>query len=188
MYFEEYQKQAITTRHRSYASTIIQKDLKYFGMGLIGETGELVEKVKKILRDDDGILTADRRLMIKKEIGDVIWYMTNICEETNLKMDDIHYKSHQDGYVHHGLRNMFDVVCLIAQEVGEISATIDKVCNGSDSYISERLYPQLCELFTLLEEFCTSCALEIQMVAKYNIEKLFSRKERGTITGDGDNR
>jgi NTP pyrophosphatase (non-canonical NTP hydrolase) len=189
MNFEEYQKKAITTRHRSYESTVIGKDLKYFSMGLIGETGELVDKVKKILRDDNGQITKERRLMLKQELGDITWYLANVCEETNINMDDLHHKSELAGYTHHGQRHIFDVSCLIAQRVGQISVIIDEICRHSNNNITmPLLHKGLCELFYLLEEFCTACALEISMVAQHNIEKLFSRLERGTIIGSGDNR
>ena len=46
----------------------------YLALGLIGETGEVAEHVKKYLRDDEGFLTEDRRQKLIKELGDVLWY------------------------------------------------------------------------------------------------------------------
>jgi len=39
---------------------------------LAGEIGEVVEKIKKIIRDEDGLLTKERCEEIEKELGDVL--------------------------------------------------------------------------------------------------------------------
>jgi len=183
MHFEEYQRKAITTRHQN-----IYHNLKYFSMGLIGEAGELVDKVKKILRDDSGNITKDRRNAIRGEIGDVLWYLANICEETEIKMDDLHLRSELKGYAHHGDRNIFDLSCYIANKVSDISISVDIIRKNPDDTIPEAFGNELAELFILLEEFCTACALDITMVSEHNIQKLFDRQERGVISGEGDNR
>lgn len=82
-------------------------------LGLAGESGEVSEKIKKIIRDNNGVVTDEKRAEIKKELGDVLWYVAQLCTEFGLSMDE---------------------------------------------------------------------------VAKTNLEKLFSRKERGVLHGDGDNR
>ncbi|MBU3942519.1 hypothetical protein KKA24_00885, partial [Patescibacteria group bacterium] len=69
--------------------------------------------IKKVFRDNDGVLDEERKQMLKKELGDVLWYLAQLSTELGLSFDD---------------------------------------------------------------------------VANFNIEKLASRKERGTIHGDGDNR
>lgn len=61
----------------------------YCTMGLCGETGEVAEKVKKLYRDSNGIVTNDFKLGIKKELGDVIWYVTALAEEFNLSLEEI---------------------------------------------------------------------------------------------------
>lgn len=53
----------------------------YTALGAAGECGEIADKVKRILRDDGGILTEDRRLSIAKEAGDAFWYLAALCEE-----------------------------------------------------------------------------------------------------------
>lgn len=63
--------------------------LAYVGLGLVGEAGELANQIKKILRDDNGEVTVERRETIKKELGDVLWYAARLCRELYLDMDDI---------------------------------------------------------------------------------------------------
>ncbi len=109
MDFKEYQKLC--------RETAIYPDLGhnyiYPTLGLVGEAGEIAEKIKKVIRDNGGVIDEERKQMIKKELGDVLWYLAQLSTELKLSFDD---------------------------------------------------------------------------VASFNIEKLASRKERGTIHGDGDNR
>lgn len=88
-------------------------NIYYPTLGLAGEAGEVAEKVKKIMRDKKGEVTEKEREELKKEIGDVLWYVGALCSELNINMGD---------------------------------------------------------------------------VASQNIDKLSSRKERGKLQGDGDNR
>ena len=56
---------------------------------LVGDSGEVAEKVKKILRDNQGIIEEEKRQEIKKELGDVLWYVAQIATELNLSLDEI---------------------------------------------------------------------------------------------------
>ncbi len=48
----------------------------YLTIGVAGETGEIAEKVKKILRNDDGVISEEMREALKHEVGDVLWYLS----------------------------------------------------------------------------------------------------------------
>lgn len=54
-----------------------------------GETGEVLEHVKKHLRDDGGVMTKERVEKLKAEVGDVIWYIANLCSDLGLKLNDV---------------------------------------------------------------------------------------------------
>ncbi|MEA3293101.1 MAG: nucleoside triphosphate pyrophosphohydrolase family protein [Patescibacteria group bacterium] len=58
-------------------------------LGLVGESGEVAEKIKKVLRDNNGIIDEERKQEIKKELGDVLWYIAQIATELNLQLDEI---------------------------------------------------------------------------------------------------
>jgi NTP pyrophosphatase (non-canonical NTP hydrolase) len=109
MDFQEYQKKSRETA--LYPGK--DKNFVYPTLGLSGEAGEVAEKIKKVLRDKNGIIDEVTRAEIQKELGDVLWYTSQIATELGLSLDE---------------------------------------------------------------------------VAQKNIEKLFSRKERGTLHGNGDNR
>jgi NTP pyrophosphatase (non-canonical NTP hydrolase) len=61
----------------------------YPALGLAGEAGEVAEKVKKMCRDDSCILTEDRRQAIKKELGDVLWYVSETARCAGLDLSDV---------------------------------------------------------------------------------------------------
>lgn len=109
MNFQDYQEKSRKTA--LYPN--IGKNFVYPVIGLAGETGEVSEKIKKVIRDKNGVIDDDTREAIKKELGDVLWYVSQLATELGLSLDDI---------------------------------------------------------------------------AENNIEKLYSRFERGTINGNGDNR
>jgi NTP pyrophosphatase (non-canonical NTP hydrolase) len=102
------------TQSRKTAQVIeCNHGITYPTLGLVNEAGEFAGKVKKIFRDKNGIISETDRLALKAELGDVLWYLTQLCTELNLTLEE---------------------------------------------------------------------------VAQSNLEKLFSRLERGKISGDGDNR
>lgn len=108
MDFNTYQQQAATT-------AVYPESAKYIypTLGLCGEAGEVAEKIKKVIRDNGGVFTEEKKKEIVKEVGDVLWY--------------------------------------IAALLSDLDITMDEAATG-------------------------------------NLEKLFSRKERGVINGNGDNR
>jgi NTP pyrophosphatase (non-canonical NTP hydrolase) len=122
MEFNEYQEKALTTaiyleKFKLIFENLPETVIKYLGLSYtsngLGEVGEIQGKIKKILRDQGGNVTEENKEDLKKELGDVLWYVAAMCSELGLSMDD---------------------------------------------------------------------------VAKTNIDKLFSRKERNVLTGSGDNR
>ncbi|MCP9489266.1 MAG: nucleoside triphosphate pyrophosphohydrolase family protein [Solirubrobacteraceae bacterium MAG38_C4-C5] len=64
-------------------------NLLYPTLGLCGEAGEVAEKVKKMIRDDDGVLSPERREALAGELGDVLWYVAQLATEAGLDLDAI---------------------------------------------------------------------------------------------------
>jgi NTP pyrophosphatase (non-canonical NTP hydrolase) len=60
-------------------------------LGLAGETGELLSEYKKRLRDGEShLLFKDR---VCEELGDLLWYIANVAEKFDLKLEDIAQKN-----------------------------------------------------------------------------------------------
>ena len=89
MDFNEYQK--ISRRTAKYPNLGKKKEdnFLYPVLGLLGEAGEVAEKVKKLFRDDNGNLTSERKELIKKELGDVLWYLAQIATDLDIELDDV---------------------------------------------------------------------------------------------------
>lgn len=91
--FNYYQERAIqydTTR------LAIDKEARYDGymekaLGLAGETGEVLEKIKKMIRDKDGVFhpTPEDIDELKKELGDVLWYLSALAFYNDIELDDV---------------------------------------------------------------------------------------------------
>lgn len=63
--------------------------LAYPALGLAGEAGEVAEHAKKAIRDDAGEVSAERRAAMAKELGDVLWYVSQLASELGLDLDEI---------------------------------------------------------------------------------------------------
>ncbi len=61
----------------------------YPTLGLANEAGEVAGKVKKIFRDKNGVISDEDREALKQELGDVLWYLAQICTELNLSLQEV---------------------------------------------------------------------------------------------------
>jgi NTP pyrophosphatase (non-canonical NTP hydrolase) len=84
MEFQEYQKRAVETAVYSDEWRLI-----YPVMGLANEAGEVLGKVKKVMRDDGGEVTLERREEILAEIGDLLWYVAVTCSDLDASLSDV---------------------------------------------------------------------------------------------------
>ena len=65
------------------------KNFIYPTLGLAGEAGEVAEKIKKVLRDNQGIIDQPRKEEIAKELGDALWYLAQIATELGLSLEEV---------------------------------------------------------------------------------------------------
>lgn len=97
MNFNEYQKKAHSTAQYptrislfgGYKDEIAILNWAYPSLGLSAEVGELENQLKKVIRDDKGIITEMRDVEIRDEIGDVLWYIAELCSTLGYSMDEI---------------------------------------------------------------------------------------------------
>lgn len=78
----QYQKMALET-------AIYPQPIIYPTLGLTGEAGEVSDKVKKVLRDNNSIFTEDKKTEIAKEVGDVLWYCATLSHDIGYTLEEI---------------------------------------------------------------------------------------------------
>ena len=61
----------------------------YPTLGLTGEAGEVADKVKKVLRDRNGVFDAETSAAIKLELGDVFWYVAQLSMELGYDLEEV---------------------------------------------------------------------------------------------------
>ena len=85
MNFSEYQtKSRKTALYPAIGHAVI-----YPTLGLTNEAGEVAEKIKNIFRDKEGVIGAAEREALKGELGDVLWYLAQVCTELDLSLNEV---------------------------------------------------------------------------------------------------
>ena len=74
---------------RTWGKVETNHPIVYPTLGLTNEAGELAGKVKKIFRDQGGCISEADREALKGELGDVLWYLTQICTQLDLDLADV---------------------------------------------------------------------------------------------------
>lgn len=95
--------QQVATHSAIYPGQGTPLGLVYVALKMNGEAGEFAEHVGKAMRDDDLMraqlvnsddsggtamqaLTSERRALLIKEIGDVLWYLSAACNELGISL------------------------------------------------------------------------------------------------------
>ena len=84
MTINEYQDGARSTAIYPESRKII-----YPTLGLTGEAGEVADKVKKVIRDNNDEFSAERRRQIALELGDVMWYAAALAHDLGYTLDEV---------------------------------------------------------------------------------------------------
>lgn len=83
MTFDDYQQKALTTAVDE-GSELMQRVL-----GLVGESGEIADKIKKWLRDDSGSPAKLDKEGLVEELGDTLWYIAALADHLGYKLDQV---------------------------------------------------------------------------------------------------
>lgn len=189
MNLNEYQKMARSTAIYPESAKMI-----YPALGLIGECGEVAEKVKKLLRDDDdGEMTPKRREGIKKELGDVMWYVANICCNTDHDLEMI-YRMRTASIIQQARNMKIPQLVLCLNRYATFAAHILEIwfynhrCDPISKSHFNDLPMHLTHIVVCVEELGRKCNINFEDIYVTNIGKLLDRKKRGKIKGEGDTR
>jgi NTP pyrophosphatase (non-canonical NTP hydrolase) len=83
--YGSYQEQS----RKTYSDIETNDPIVYPTLGLVNEAGEFAGKIKKIFRDKGGTISDDDRDALKGELGDVLWYLTQICTNLGLSLEEV---------------------------------------------------------------------------------------------------
>ncbi len=89
MNFQEYQEQS----RKTAIYPKVGDNFVYPILGIAGESGEVAEKVKKVLREKNGIVDEETKQEIVKELGDLLWYMSQLASELGISFDEVAQKN-----------------------------------------------------------------------------------------------
>ena len=87
MDFREYQIKTRITDKGAGPEHGLTPGWVYYVLGIAGETGELVEKIKKHFRDDYGQMTEEKKKEIVKEMGDCLWYHARLADVLDIDLN-----------------------------------------------------------------------------------------------------
>ncbi len=68
-------------------------ELFHLVLGLVGESGEIAEKMKKIVRDNASNFDVLDKEDLKKELGDILWYIATLADYFDIPLEDIGKKN-----------------------------------------------------------------------------------------------
>lgn len=159
----------------------------YAELGLGNEAGEVLGKVKKLLRDGNGDMKTYKPKGVDfipatlDELGDVAFYAMRCLIETaaSEEAEEIPFNK-----LWNPEPDLFHESMLY--DVEELIRAAKELLIGIAIFIESGL--NFDEIIDTLDEMARILGSDLQAVVKANIEKLSGRKERGTIKGDGDNR
>lgn len=177
MNFKEYQTESRKTA--KYPN--LNQSIEYPLMGLMGEFGELSEKFKKIMRDNNGVMSQERIDGIKGELGDLMWYLFQIYSEAKIDFEKEYIEKQLFIEQKSSLLNL-----LVAMNCAISDIAI--FCVSKNQVLLSCLTDSANSLVSCIKCVCNICNTTIEDIMDCNIKKLKDRLDRNVIRGDGDNR
>lgn len=84
MNLNDYQQAALRTARPKDAND----EFLHLVLGLVGEAGEVAEKVKKVIRDENSDFSRLDELF-KKELGDVLWHIAVLADYFGITLEEV---------------------------------------------------------------------------------------------------
>ena len=143
----------------------------YAELGLLSEIGELAGEAKRVIRDDEGEITSERRDKMISELGDIMWYLSAISHERGseyflLSLDKIENNS--------------------LETFPSVSDFLTCINNLPTIYYSDK--DEIEEFHAKLKSLINYLETSLEEILKNNIDKLQSRMDRNKIKGSGGDR
>lgn len=89
MKISDYSDVALQTLSNDYSYGDITPQMMGMVLGLSDESGEVLGKFKKLLRDKKGVLTDIDKKEIVKELGDILWYISTVSHLLGSSLEEV---------------------------------------------------------------------------------------------------
>ena len=171
MELEEYKNQAITRLNKSIANNEKEKK-NYASMGLIEETGEVIAEFRKPLFKGNFHEKPLDIEEIKSELGDLIWYISLICKNVDIDMNQ--FKPIDNNKKALNTREkIIEIAIKMGEQTGKIVEEYGKIDiqkSEKDKLINEieKQYQNICELIAQID-------INLDDILNENIRKINSR-------------
>lgn len=188
----------------------------YVALGLVGEVGEIANKVKKIIRGDvklglkipddmdDGVLKDKLIIDIEKankfienigeEVSDVTWYLAQASKNLNIKITKVVHTNIIGNYIDEVMgpkpidESIMTLSVFVLQLMNEAIELAGFLLSSAKDYEVENARICLSRNFSFVAAVTKYLKLDLEEIMNHNIEKLADRKNRGVIMGNGDKR
>lgn len=158
------------------AKTALGGTQEYFMLGIFGELGELAEKVKKVIRDKDGIYDEETLHLLHLDLGDICWYVAQYAAVRSVVLEDCKL----DGFSIIE-NNLPAVLIQLGVNVGDMLSFRLHEASGEHMYRIGKVIRSLGGIAHLL-------GTRLEDILDMNIEKTHSRLARNVLHGNGDER
>jgi NTP pyrophosphatase (non-canonical NTP hydrolase) len=180
MDIEHYQK--FVNKTAFFPKSSQGRNLSYLVMGIVEEVGEIFEFIvkKETLNETEYILE-----QIIKESGDLLWYITAICNEINFSLERLMQYAKVKKNKH--ISNSSLLIYL-----GNLSGAVKKMIRDDNEKITDKksdlIINNLCYILMFVLQLCDENNVKFKVVLEINAKKIKDRQKRGTLKGSGNDR
>jgi len=164
------------------------RNISYLVMGIVEEVGEIYEVIlkKNKLKETDNYLNEYVITQIIKELGDLVWYITAICNEMTFSLGClIQYTKVKiiNNNINHSSLLLY---------LGDLSGAVKKMIRDDKEKITEEksnlIITNLCNILGYVLQICNNNKIKFETVLDVNMNKIKNRMKKGTLHGSGNDR
>jgi len=180
MDIEHYQK--FVNKTAFFPKSSQGRNLSYLVMGIVEEVGEIFEFIvkKETLNENEYILE-----QTIKESGDLLWYITAICNEINFSLERLmqYAKVKKNKHISNNSLLIY---------LGNLSGAVKKMIRDDYEKITDKksdlIINNLCYILMFVLQLCDENNVKFKVVLEINAKKIKDRQKRGTLKGSGNDR
>jgi len=180
MDIEHYQK--FVNKTAFFPKSSQGRNLSYLVMGIVEEVGEIFEFIvkKETFNENEYILE-----QTIKESGDLLWYITAICNEINFSLERLmqYAKVKKNKHISNNSLLIY---------LGNLSGAVKKMIRDDYEKITDKksdlIINNLCYILMFVLQLCDENNVKFKVVLEINAKKIKDRQKRGTLKGSGNDR